>query len=215
MAENAINDSGIKSVEKKGMRVYSTPDGEFYSVTTVTGWEKRNFFAKWRRDNQDESARVCKRGTNLHSICEKYILNQELNLNEIEENERNLFELLLPEINKIEEVYALETMLWGNITGLAGRVDCIAKYKGEVCIIDFKGSTKPKYKDDIDNYFLQATAYTLLWQERTKQKINKIVIMIANEKGSIQVFEENPMNYISKLVDCIKKFKQDNKLCSP
>jgi hypothetical protein len=199
----------IKSKETNGFRVYSTEDGDFYSVTTVTGWEKRNFFASWRNKNPEESKRVCKRGTDLHTLCEHYLLNNEINLEDVEENERKLFELLMPEINKIEEVYALETMLWGKITGLAGRVDCIAKYNGELAIIDFKGSTKNKYKDDIDNYFLQATAYALLWQERTGTIINKIVIMIATETGDLQVFEEKPMKYVRKLVDCIKKFKKD------
>ena len=33
-----------------GTRYYQTPDGKSYpSVTTVTGWEKRAFFAEWRR----------------------------------------------------------------------------------------------------------------------------------------------------------------------
>lgn len=200
----------IKSKENKGVRKYDTPDGDFYSVTTVTGWEKRHFFADWRRKNLEESKRVCSRGTKIHSICEKYLLNEEVDLSEIETNERKLFELLKPEIEKIEEVHAIETMLWGSITGLAGRVDCIAKYKGEDCIIDFKGSTKPKYKEDIDNYFLQATAYVLLWQERTGRKINKIVIMIANEQGGLQVFEESPIKYIKQLIECINKFKKDN-----
>jgi hypothetical protein len=199
----------IKSTETNGVRTYKTPDGVFYSVTTVTGCEKRHFFADWRRKNLDESKRVCSRGTKIHSICEKYLLNEEINLEDIDLNERKLFELLKPEIEKIEEVYAVETMLWGNTTGLAGRVDCIAKYKGMDCIIDFKGSTKPKYKDDIENYFLQATAYVLLWQERTGRKINKIVIMIANEQGGLQVFEESPINYVPQLVECIQKFKKD------
>jgi hypothetical protein len=198
----------INSTEINGFRLYSTEDGDFYSVTTVTGWEKRNFFAEWRRKNPEESQRVCKRGVNVHAICENYLLNKEIDLSEIEENEKKLFALLKPEIDKIEEVYGLETMLWGKITGLAGRVDCIAKYKGELAIIDFKGSTKNKYKEDIENYFLQATAYCLLWQERTGIQINKIVILIATETGELQVFEEKPFKYISKLVDCIKKFKQ-------
>ena len=201
----------VVSKETNGNRIYSTPDGDFFSVTTVTGWEKRHFFAQWRKDNLEESKRVCTRGTKIHSICEKYILNEEINLDNFDNNERKLFELLVPEINKIEKVYAVETMLWGGVTGLAGRVDCIAKYKGEDCIIDFKGSTKPKYKEDIDNYFLQATAYCLLWQERTGKKINKIVILIANEQGTLQIFEERPIKYIKKLIECINKFKKENK----
>ena len=190
--------------------MYSTPSGTFPSVTTVTGWEKRLFFAQWRKNNKEESARVCNRGNKVHSLAEKYLLNEEINLSDIEENERNLFNLLKPEIDKIDEVYALEKMLWGERTGLAGRVDCIAKYEGVPCVIDFKGSTKPKYKDDIENYFMQATAYTLLLQERTGMKISDIVILIANEQGYLQVFKEKNYKYLKSLASTIKRYYMDN-----
>jgi genome maintenance exonuclease 1 len=205
-----IPEKEIEKIEENGMRLYSTPSGTFPSVTTVTGWEKRVFFAQWRKNNKDESARVCARGNTVHSLAEKYLLNEELNLSEIAENEKQLFNLLKPEIDKIEEVYAIEKMLWGERTGLAGRVDCIAKYKGKPCVIDFKGSTKPKYKEDIENYFLQATAYTLLVQERCGLKISDIVIIIANEQGSLQVFEDKNNKYLKRLADSIKKYYMDN-----
>ena len=200
----------VEKIETEKMRLYSTPDGEFPSVTTVTGWEKRHFFAQWRKKNAEESKRVCSRGNLLHSLAEKYLLNEQVDLSETTDNERQLFSLLKPEIDKIEEVYAIETMLWGKRTGLAGRVDCIARYKGEDCIIDFKGSTKKKSKEDIENYFLQATAYSLLWQERTGRKIKKVVILIATEEGSLQVFEEPTYKYIKRLAECINKYYKDN-----
>jgi genome maintenance exonuclease 1 len=143
-------------------------------------------------------------------LAEKYLLNEQLDLTTTSENERKLFQLLKPEIDKIEEVYAIETPLWGKITGLAGRVDCIAKYKGKECIIDFKGSTKEKRPEDIDNYLLQATAYSLLWQEKTGRRINKIVILIATENNTLQVFEEPTHKYIKKLAECINKYYKDN-----
>ena len=200
----------ISKVEEDGRRFYSTPEGMLPSVTTVTGWEKRAFFASWRKNNIQESNRVCARGNTIHSLAEKYLLNEQLDLSEISETELKLFQQLKPEIDKIEEVYALETMLWGERTGLAGRVDCIAKYNGKTCIIDFKGSTKPKYKDDIYNYFMQATAYSLLWEERTNKKIKDIVILIATETGELQIFEEKASKYLKRLADCVKKYYKDN-----
>ena len=205
-----IPEEKINTIEENGTRLYSTPAGTFPSVTTVTGWEKRLFFAQWRKNNKEESARVCSRGNKVHTLAEKYLLNEELDLSEIETNERNLFNLLKPEIDKIEEVYALEKMLWGERTGLAGRVDCVARYKGKPCVIDFKGSTKPKYKEDIENYFMQATAYTLLLQERTDMKISDIVILIANEQGGLQVFEDKNYKYLKSLAKTIKKYYMDN-----
>lgn len=200
----------ISKVDASGMRLYSTPEGTFPSVTTVTGWEKRAFFANWRKNNIEESTRVCNRGTTLHSLAEKYLMNEQVDLSEVGEVENKLFKLMKTEIDKIEEVYAIETMLWGEKTGLAGRVDCIAKYNGKESIIDFKGSTKPKDKRDIENYFLQATAYSLLWQERTGRKISNISIIIASEDGQLQVYEETNHKYLKRLAECINIFNRDN-----
>ena len=67
----------LERVEENGQRFYKTPDGVFPSVTTVTGWEKKNFFSKWRKNNPEEAIRVCSRGNKLHSIIENYLNNNE------------------------------------------------------------------------------------------------------------------------------------------
>jgi genome maintenance exonuclease 1 len=105
-------------------------------------------------------------------------------------------------------VHALEYPLWGSKIGLAGRVDCVAEYKGVKSIIDFKGSTNRKREEDIENYKLQATAYALLWQERFEEKIETIVILITCEDGSVQEFIDKPINYVGKLFDVIQKYKE-------
>ena len=72
--EQNLNPIDLTSKDADGGRVYQTPDGVFPSVTTVTGWSKRKFFAEWRRNNPQESKRVCSRGTSLHSVIESYLL---------------------------------------------------------------------------------------------------------------------------------------------
>ena len=48
-----------QKTDESGKRYYSTPSGAVYpSVTTVVGWEKNLFFAKWREENPQESQRV-------------------------------------------------------------------------------------------------------------------------------------------------------------
>lgn len=199
----------LSSRELNGDRFYQTPDGVFPSVTTVTGWEKRKFFAQWRKNNPEESKRVCARGTSLHSIVEKYLLNEKINLSSLEENTKDLFTLIKPEVDKINNIKCLETALWSKIVGLAGRVDCIAEYNREPCIIDFKGSTKTKRKDDIENYFLQTTAYSLMWQDLTGEKIKKLKILIACENGTMQIFEDTTINYVLRLKETIEKYHKD------
>ena len=63
--------------------------------------------------------------------------------------------------------------------GLAGRVDCIAEHANELAIIDFKGSTRNKELRQVDNYMMQATAYSLMWQDMTGEEIKKFKILIS------------------------------------
>jgi genome maintenance exonuclease 1 len=90
---------------------------------------------------------------------------------------------------------------------LAGRTDCIADFDGVLSIIDYKASTKEKRKQDIENYFMQATAYAMMLQERTGIKVEQFVILIACEDGTSQVFIDKPINYVKKLSDIIHRYK--------
>lgn len=195
----------IKMVEVNGVRLYETPDGKFPSVSTVVGWEKQKQFAEWRKKNAKESQRVCSRGTSLHSKIESYILNEEIEM----DSEDELFTLIKKEVDHLNNIRAIEQPLWGKITGLAGRVDCIAEYKKELSVIDFKASTFPKKKADIENYFCQASAYSLLWQERTGEAVPNILILIANEQGFVQVYKEKTINFVETLKKSIDTYKQE------
>jgi len=200
----------LSEVQKEGKRFYSTPDGEFPSVTTVVGYGKQQFFAEWRRKNPEESRRVTSRGTKFHSIIETYIRNEPLDMENMFPNFKALFNLIKPALDNIDNIAAIETPLWSKILGLAGRTDCIAEYNGKLSIIDFKASTKEKRKQDIENYFLQATAYALMYQERTGVIIQNFVILIACEDGLFQVFEDNPIKYVKKLKKAINHYRKEN-----
>lgn len=127
------------------------------------------------------------------------------------EESKELFSILQEELEKIDNIHCLEGALWSELLGLAGRVDCIAEYNGKLSIIDFKTSTKPKTESQIENYFLQATAYAIMWAERTKQTIDQIVILVATDEGFSQVFVANPVDYVPKLRECIKQYYADQK----
>ena len=186
-------------------RVYESPLGHLPSVTTVTGWKKSKFFAKWRKENPKEAKRTSVRGNNLHAMIEDY-LNNELIEGDYDEHIQELFIQLKPELDKIDNIHALESPLWSEAMMLAGRVDCIAEYNGKLSIIDFKGATRPKNKKDIENYFQQATAYAIAWQERTGIPINNFAILISTEEGIVQVFEGNPMSYVKSLLETIEDY---------
>lgn len=200
----------LKEVTIDGKRFYETPEGIFPSVTTVVGFEKQKFFAKWREKNPEESKRVTSRGTKFHSLLENYINNNEIIFDDLHSSQKSLFALIKPEIDKIDNIVALEQPMYSKTLGLAGRVDCIAEYDGKLSIIDFKASSKEKRKEDIDNYFAQATAYALMFQERTGKIIDNFAIIIACEDGIIQVFEGKPIQYVKHLKKLIIKYKESN-----
>ena len=198
------------SVEESvsGGRVYNAPNGHKYpSVTTVTGFKKQEFFKQWRKDNPKESRRVLARGTTFHKLVEDYLNNEQVTPDGVRPDVWDMFEQAKPMLEGINNVRAQEVPLWSSTLQLAGRVDCVAEYNGKLSVIDFKGSTREKRKSDIDNYFMQATAYAIMYHERTGVKINNIVILISTEEGTNQVFESNPIHHTKDLYDCIQDYK--------
>lgn len=200
----------VESTEGDRGRYYITEAGSFPSVTTVVGFEKQEFFKVWRKQNPEEAKRVTSRGNRLHSIIESYLKNESVEDLNLMPNDLDLFMQIKKELDNIDKIKALELPLYGNTVGLAGRVDCIGYYKDKLSIIDFKGSTRAKRKEDIENYMMQATAYALLWKEMTGESIDNFVILISCEDGAVQIFEDNPMNYVSNLYNIIQKYKEHN-----
>lgn len=188
---------------------YQTPDGRFPSVTTVVGWKKNQFFAEWRKNNPKEAIRTRNRGTKLHSLIENYIKNNPEFTKDQDLYTLDLFTQIQKEVNKIDNIRTVEGFLWSKPLRIAGRADCIAEYNEILSVIDFKGSTKPKRKDDIHNYFLQATAYACMWEERTGEKIPQIVILITCDDGTTQVFVEDTKMYKKDLAVAIKEWRDE------
>lgn len=205
-----VIDWSLEETYVNGSRFYKTPEGIFPSVTTVVGWEKQKFFSEWRNKNPQESKRVTSRGTKFHKLIENYLNNETIDFDNVHSSQKSLFSILKPEIDKIDNIVALETPLFSRTVGLAGRADCIAEYDGKLTIIDFKASTKEKREEDIDNYFAQATAYALMYQERTGIIVENFAILIACEDGLRQVFQGTPLKYVKHLSNLIKKYKEAN-----
>lgn len=208
-----IEKQELQRVEAEGKRFYLTPEGKQYpSVTTVTGYAKKAFFAEWRKNNPEEAKRVTVRGTRFHSLVEKYLNNEELDRSKINFADLFLFSQAEEEINKIDNIHLLESTLWSDTLKLAGRVDCIAEYAGKLSVIDFKSASKEKPASDIKEYFMQATAYAIMYQERYGKAIDNIVIIMSSEDGMVNVYQMNPLNYVQDLFDSIKEYNSEQVL---
>lgn len=197
-----------------GVRYYKIPheDGvhKFVSITSVTSHHNRHIFEDWRRKVGEEEAnkinkQATSRGTDLHSLVENYLLN--IPLPEKSLIAKHLFRIINPELKKINNIYALENSLYSKQLGIAGTVDCIAEYNGELAIIDFKTSKSPKPREWIEHYFVQCAAYACMFYELTNIPVKKFVILMACEDGETAVYEEyDKKKYIKLLSTYIKDF---------
>ena len=206
----------LKREEVNGKRYYVSPNGKHLpSVTTFLSHFKGDSIAKWRKKVGEEeankiSARASRRGTKFHSLMESYISNQEGFLDEkVMPDMKHAFNQFLPILDKVDNVHYLETMLYSEILGLAGQVDCIAEYDGVPSIIDFKTSLKPKREDWILNYFEQCTCYSLMYEEMTGVQCKQIVVMIAVDHHEPQVFVRNRRDYIPELARKVRQFRDE------
>ena len=123
-------------------------------------------------------------------------------------NVRDMFLSIKPEIDShLNNIAGIEIPLWSKQLGVAGRCDCVADWKGDKAIIDWKTSNKIKKKEWCEDYFLQATAYSIMFEERTKIPINNIVIVMAVENEEPQIFEERTPDYWKLLETTLKEWK--------
>ena len=206
----------VEAVDRDGTRFYPIPGADKYypSVTSITSFKNAQFFQKWRsRIGETEAnritARATQRGTAFHALSEEYFKG-ELNIDKYLENNPlsvRMFQSAKSTLNRIDNIHCLETFLYSHYLGLAGRVDCIAEFDGELAVIDFKTSTKEKKENWIEHYFVQETAYAAMFLERSGLEVKKIVTLIATEEGTIQVFQKyNLDDYLQLLKSYIEVF---------
>ena len=198
-----------------GVRYYKVPNQDDFiklvSITSVTSFWNREKFVKWRKKIGEEKAneitrKATSRGTDTHTLIEHYLLNEET-LPEVQPISDFLYKIAKPTLNKIDNIHALEGSLYSKELGVAGTVDCIAEYEGELAVIDFKTSKYPKPRDWIDGYFVQAAAYACMYYELTGVSVKKLVIIMTCEDGECVVYEErDKTKYIKLLVNYIECF---------
>ena len=206
-------DYDLETETINGKRFYKTPEGLLYpSVTTITSQHGKDKILEWRRRVGEEEAnristKASNRGTKVHKICENYLNNEEdyartnpAHIHKTMPDTIAMFKSLQPLLDEhVNNIHALEIPLYSHHLKVAGRVDCIAEYDGKLSIIDFKTSGKLKEESWIKGYFMQCSAYAVMYEERTGIPVSQIVIMIA-------VDSEHPQVFIKKRNDYIKDF---------
>ena len=201
------------AVTKDSGRVYTDPNNNTYpSITTVLSILSEDAIKAWRaRVGEEEANRISKtasnRGTAVHDLLERYVNNESDFDKEVEPHIMQSFYDVKPVLDKcLTKVYAQEAGLYSERLGVAGRVDCVGEWNGIDSIIDYKTSKKLKKKEWIDSYFMQSTAYAIMWEGRTGIPINQIVVVIAVDNEEPQIFIEKRENWTEKLIQTIAEY---------
>lgn len=201
----------VERISENGKRLYLTPSGEKYpSVTSVTSLGSEDSIQEWKdRVGEEEATRVSNRassrGTQIHTFCEDWLNNKPVVPDMFD---RDMWNKLKPTLNDISNIRGLETMLYSHKLELAGTADCIADYKGELSLIDFKTSGKLKQKEWISSYFIQTACYSAMIAEMTGILPMKLVILIAVDDHVPQIFVENTMDWLPKAIQIREEFRK-------
>ena len=204
----------------EGKRHYEINGGEkLPSVTTILSStqdpEKTKSLQAWRdRVGEAAATRIVDeagiRGTAMHKILENYILKEGyIALTSVGRKAHNMAMRIIEQgLCNITEYFGLEATLF--YPGLyAGATDMIATHKGEMAIVDFKQTNKPKKREWIEDYCLQLAAYAMAHDYVHKTNITKGVIMMCSKDNYYQEFviEGNEFKkYTFKWIDKIDKY---------
>ena len=203
----------IKQVNIDGVRYYDTPDGTLISITSLLKNFTPQGILDWREAVGEEVANevmraAADRGSKVHKIIENCLSNKSENdlVGNYGDLAARMFSQMVPALDKIDRIRALEKGLYSTRFGIAGRVDCIAEYDKELTVIDFKTSTR-KRDERNETHLVQASFYSLAWEERTGEKVNQIVILTTTEDGELDVYRDDPSKHVGRLEEMIEEYK--------
>tara|TARA_B100000925_G_scaffold290600_1_gene276189 strand:+ start:475 stop:1143 length:669 start_codon:yes stop_codon:yes gene_type:complete len=192
-----------------GMRFYEVDGQAFPSVTTVLGYRPKPGLEQWRKNVGEEAAkwemgRAARRGKATHTLIEEYLKGETPSTRDV--LPLGLFTILKPYLAQIDNVHCLETILYSKQLTLAGQVDCIAEYNGKLSVIDFKTANKERNDEWNKNYYMQCSAYAVMYEELFGTPIEQIVILMASEDGASRAFIKEKKDYLEDLKTEIQYF---------
>ena len=208
-----INFQQAQLIEKDDARYYQTPKGDiFQSITTILQKtmpiEKQQSLQNWKE--QEIAAEYITRessivGTQTHKLIEDY-LNEIPQTDEVRLLSVAHFNNLIPFLQKINDIHETELRLYSNIMNLAGTSDCIAKYDGELSIIDYKTKRSNQQEEWMSDHFIQGTAYSQMFKELTGIEVKQVVILVSSEKNTRMEFVKRTEDYKDLLTQRLNQF---------
>lgn len=186
------------------MERVESPDGRRYvygnkrlpSVTTILDQtaDKKGLEEWAKKVGEVEADRIKTEaatvGTHMHSVIERMVAMRDLprptNWMMTKGYEMG-YRLVNTFFRQIDFIYGSEVPLFYP-DRYAGTADMVAMYRGQLAIIDFKQSNKPKKRQWIKNYFHQLAAYALAHDMVHGTRIDFGVILMACRDGEPMEF---------------------------
>ena len=198
-----------KGMNQNGFRFYNIDGKNYPSVNSILGIKNKEGLAQWRKNVGEEAAkwemaRAARRGKATHTLVEQYLKGEPQTIRDV--LPIGMFRLLKPYLDQINNIHCLERIMYSHKLTLAGQVDCIAEYNGKLSVIDFKTANKERIDSWNTNYYLQCTAYAIMYEELFGKPIEQVVILQAGEDGSCHSFVKQKKDYLSQLEKDIKDF---------
>jgi len=194
----------FKRKSVNGKRLYENPYGDpVPSVTTILDktkpWEKRQALNNWKKRVGEENAQritteAAGVGTVMHEMLEAWSLNEEY-------TGKTLLQAKMMAETVIKNIESDVSEVWGSEVNLcypglyAGTTDLVGIYKGRPTIMDFKQTNRPKKREWIDDYFLQAAAYGMAHNEMFETKIEHAAIFMCSRDCEWQLWEVGPEEF--------------------
>lgn len=154
------------------------------SILSFTG--NKEALLRWKKEVGEEEAERIKNeassiGTYMHSVIERMVAARDLprptNWWMVKGYEMG-YRLVNTFFKNIDVIYGSEVPLYYP-EKYAGTSDMVAMYRGQLAIIDFKQSNKPKKRNWIEDYFQQLAAYALAHDIVHGTRIEMGVILMA------------------------------------
>ncbi len=180
---------GITRTKDPIGRVYNTPMGSFYSVTTILGKTKdMSGLDEWRKRIGNKPAdRILKLagldGTCFHEMLEASLDGKEYTGIQYPIGKR-LYRQAYPIAKKnVGHIYAQELYIFSKTLKLAGTVDLVADWNGIPSIIDFKScGYLPKDDRYIKDYWIQISLYRHMIEEMYGLSCPQLVLLFSAKK---------------------------------
>lgn len=216
--DNIINGNDVEidvSYDDTG-RIYHTPVGKYYSVTTILGaTADKGFLDVWKerigiKEANHLTAIAANTGTMFHELGEAFLLGKDEP--DSQWFTKHLFDKIKPELKQyITKVHGVEVPLYSVIAKVAGRADAVIDWNGELSIFDFKciGHLNPKFMED---YFIQCALYAHCWHQMYGVLPKNIILCCADKKTlKVKTFKRDTKDYAAQAVDKVQQFHAMNK----